>query len=431
MATFYEFKKIIGRIFCCGNIEENENDIEVSIQNRHYLGETSDITDFIISNSELKELYDRTMSIRNENLELYSENYYEIAIDLDYPLLRRESYPVVSDDTANGIKYTLGFPTMEYCAFLLIGIVDIRNSQNSRRVSLPTHLMRPFDSIRRFGNDVQELSLKNLLPRMIGELSLKLETTNEKSLGAFRKYKTSFIFQFMYRSGLALIEFPNIGEMFHLNRTIRERVDFQQLDTPPLREYMGDVVDYYKLALSSNDAYIKYISFYHIMEYFYDEVFKKKMINDLRDKITNPGFSYKNDDKIYEMALFIKNRLKMNDESGQGNELESLKYVLNEYIVIEELKNRIASIDSNAVLYYQSTKVAFCNAPTIPWADLQGVYTQLARRVYFTRNSLVHSKSGKNQERYKPYKDESELQKEIPLVKAISELIIINSSKII
>ena len=266
---------------------------------------------------------------------------------------------------------------------------------------------------------------------MIGELSLKLETAERKSLGAFRKYKTSFIFQFMYRSGLALIEFPNIEEMFHLNRIIRERIDFQQLDTPPLREYMSDVVDYYKLALSSNDAYIKYISFYHIMEYFYDEVFKKKMINDLRDKITNPGFSYKNDDKVYEMALFIKNRLRMNDESGQGNELESLKYVLNEYIAIEELKSRIASMDSNAVLYYQSTKVAFCNAPAIPWTDLQGVYTQIARRVYFTRNSLVHSKSGKNQERYKPYKDESELQKEIPLVKAISELIIINSSKII
>ena len=43
------------------------------------------------------------------------------------------------------------------------------------------------------------------------------------------------------------------------------------------------------------------------------------MITDLRDKITNPGFSYRDDDKIYEMALFVKNRLRMNDESGQGN----------------------------------------------------------------------------------------------------------------
>ena len=26
MATYYEFKKIIGKIFGCGNIEENEDD---------------------------------------------------------------------------------------------------------------------------------------------------------------------------------------------------------------------------------------------------------------------------------------------------------------------------------------------------------------------------------------------------------------------
>lgn len=39
----------------------------------------------------------------------------------------------------------------------------------------------------------------------------------------------------------------------------------------------------------------------------------------------------------------------MNDESGQGNELESLKFVLNEYVTIDELKNRISSMDSTAI----------------------------------------------------------------------------------
>ena len=77
------------------------------------------------------------------------------------------------------------------------------------------------------------------------------------------------------------------------------------------------------------------------------------MITDLRDKITNPGFSYRDDDKIYEMALFVKNRLRMNDESGQGNELESLKFVLNEYVTIDELKNRISSMDSTAITYFK------------------------------------------------------------------------------
>lgn len=428
MVTYYEFKKIVGKFFGCRNIEENEDDIAVCIQNRYYSEKETTTSDFIISNSELKDLYDRTISIHNENLEIYTSNSYEIAFDLDYPLLRREIYPITSIDVTNGVKYTLNFPSIEYCAFLLIGIYDVKSKPIAR---LAPSSMRLSDYVRRLNNEEQDISFQNLLPRMIGELSLKIETNEKNSLETFRKYKTSFNFQFMYRFGLALIEFSNIEDMFHLNRTIRGRIDFEQLDTPPLREYMSDVVDYYKLALSSNDAYIKYISFYHVMEYFYDEVFKKKMINDLRDKITNPGFSYKNDDKIYEMAIFIKNRLRMNDESGQGNELESLKFVLNEYIIIDELKDRISSIDPNAFLYYETNKVAFCNAPIISWKDLQGVYTQMAKRIYFTRNSLVHSKSGKNQERYRPYKDESELQKEIPLVKAIAELIIINSSKII
>ncbi|KAK2313562.1 hypothetical protein XC49_19995, partial [Clostridioides difficile] len=113
------------------------------------------------------------------------------------------------------------------------------------------------------------------------------------------------------------------------------------------------------------------------------------------------------------------------------NELESLKYVLSEYISIEDLKVRIDTLDSKAVQYYQNNKVPFCNAPIIGWNDTQGAFAQIAKRVYFTRNSLVHSKSGKNKERYRPYKDEKQLQMEIPLVKAIAESIIINSSKIL
>lgn len=61
------------------------------------------------------------------------------------------------------------------------------------------------------------------------------------------------------------------------------------------------------------------------------------MVTDLKNKITHPDFSYKDDDKIFEIAKFVKNRLRMNDETGQGNELESLKYVLKEYISIYHL----------------------------------------------------------------------------------------------
>lgn len=71
MATYYEFKKIIGKIFGCGNIEENEDDIDVVIQNRHYPREEANIPDFTISNAELQELYNNVVSTSSENLEFF------------------------------------------------------------------------------------------------------------------------------------------------------------------------------------------------------------------------------------------------------------------------------------------------------------------------------------------------------------------------
>lgn len=429
MATFYETKQLLCRLFGNREVEDNDDDILIDLRNgRVSSSQQEDGYQLVISNSELQELYNKVCNMDNDALELYSGYDYEIGIELDYPIMRNQEFPVVSDDIENGIQYELGYPTIEYSLYLLMQIKDTMNEQQGRNNRmLPARLRRSYD--RYIDSDI---SLSTLLPRMIGELSLKIRNISRitKSLNNFRKYKTSFIFEFMYKSGVALIEFIDIIDMFHMTNYMRGRIDVTQLNTPPLREYTSDVVDYYKLALASNDPYIKFISFYHVMEYFFDEVFKRKMVTDLKDKITRPDFSYKSEDKIYEIALFVKNRLRMNDETGQGNELESLKYVLSEYITVEDLKSRINIIDSSAVQYYQGSKVSFCNAPIIGWSDTQGVFTQIARRIYFTRNSLVHSKSGKNKERYRPYQDEKQLQAEIPLVKAVAELIIINSSEI-
>lgn len=431
MATFFEIKQLICRLFGNKDIVDNDEDITVDIRPlRVSSSNEQENYQFVIVNAELQELYDKVCSIRNAALELYTGYDYEVGIDLDYPIMRNQEFPVISEDIANSIQYELGVPTIEYCIYLLIQIKDTMNQQQGRNSRmLPMRLRRPLD---RYVSNNDNISLATLLPKMIGELSLKIKNMNSyaKDLSSFRNYKTSFVFEFMYKSGIALIEFTDIVDMFHMNNSIRGRLDVTQISTPPLRKYTNDVVDYYKQALASNDPYIKFISFYHVMEYFFDEVFKRKLVTDLKDKITHPDFSYKNEDKIYDIALFVKNRLRMNDETGQGNELESLKYVLSEYLSIDNLKARIDAIDLNAVQYYKNNKVSFCNAPVISWSDTQGVFTQLARRIYFTRNSLVHSKSGKNKERYRPYQDEKQLQLEIPLVKAVAELIIINSSEV-
>ena len=67
----------------------------------------------------------------------------------------------------------------------------------------------------------------------------------------------------------------------------------------------------------------------------------------------------------------------------------------------------------------------------IAWNDLGGVYTSLAKRIYATRNALVHSKSGQNDKLYKPLKHKEVLRKELPLVQVVAEMVIVKSSEVL
>ncbi|MFC2737313.1 MAG: hypothetical protein ACFN25_04380, partial [Leptotrichia wadei] len=163
------------------------------------------------------------------------------------------------------------------------------------------------------------------------------------------------------------------------------------------------------------------------LEYNYDEIFKKNVIADLKNKLTAVGFSYKKDEKIYELFKVIKKRLRDNRNSGQGNENDTLKLVLLEYITIKEIISRISELDNNAIDRYSTKEVSFSKGSKINWNDPREALSGIQKRIYKTRNSLIHSKS-ENKEVYIPYKDEDELKQEIPLIRAIAELIIKKTS---
>lgn len=430
MVTYYELKDLICRVFGNRQDEIDDSDLVLTIRGIHY---SEPKTEFILKNDELKEIFEKVNSAQIHGLELLVEHKYEVAVEIDRPIIHTMEFPQVSLDKENNIEYQIGLCSVEYCVFLLITLIEKSKQQNKRRVILPTKFRRGYPYQIDNENDEKELDWKEILIRIMREFSIKIITPNYSSLEKNRKRKEAYVFEFIYKTERVVGEYADIEDILPTLEMGRRMVDSvpNTIETIPRREYISDVVDYYRLAFSSADPYIKYISFYHIMEYFYDEVYKRKIVADLINKITHPDFSYKDEEKVYEIATFVKNRMHMNDESGQGDELESLKYVLKEYVDIEQLKNKLNSIDQDSIMFYQSNKVAFCKAPTIPWNDSEGVYNQIARRIYYTRNSLIHSKSGKNRERYKPYKDEKELQKEIPLVRVIAEMIIINSSKIV
>ena len=250
MVNFYEIKQLIARVFGVRSIEDNDEDIIVELSNSRVSGgeEQQGSYSFIISNVELQELYTKVSEMQGDNLRLSTDYSYEVAIDLNYPISRDQEFPILSTDSTNGIQYELGYPTIEYCLYLIMQIkykMNQQQGQNSRMMPL-----RLRGSIDRYLNSDNNLSLSDLLPRIIGEYSLKIKSTNEKpkSLKNFIGLKASF--EFMYKTGISLTEYSDITDMFNIGRYIGgRRRDIDSTNVVPLRKYNIDVVDYYKQAI--------------------------------------------------------------------------------------------------------------------------------------------------------------------------------------
>ena len=60
-------------------------------------------------------------------------------------------------------------------------------------------------------------------------------------------------------------------------------------------------------------------------------------------------------------------------------------------------------------------------------SDSSTVIAALSRRIYATRNAVVHSKDG-GKPKYVPFRHDSVLAQELPLMRLVAEEIVISSS---
>lgn len=182
MVTYYEVKELICRLFGYRDIEINDDDISVVMRNRRL----SDFEySFEIKNQELKEIYDRICQVNGNGLEILTGHRYEVAIDVDYPMMRRQEFPILSNDEENHIKYEIGFCSIEYCIYLLCMIIEKSHQENKRRVVLPMKLRRVIDS-RFIMEENEELDWKKVLTQGLRELSIKIYDENANNIEKFR-----------------------------------------------------------------------------------------------------------------------------------------------------------------------------------------------------------------------------------------------------
>jgi hypothetical protein len=226
-----------------------------------------------------------------------------------------------------------------------------------------------------------------------------------------------------------LIPKNNLEDLLNSRRISRiRRVRIEDVD-PPRRLYNEDLVNHYQMALSSESPFLEFLSYFHILEHFFEIVFNDDLIERVRRQLTDPGFSYRRKKDLQSLIRTVSKSVQQRSDQYVFNELEALKLTLARFISVQELKDKLIQYNQNVYNHYTTTQVAFSDGDIIYFdsSDEDQIVKQISNRIYKTRNSLVHSKDGERS-KYTPFKDDEKLSKELPLMRFISEFIIINSS---
>lgn len=382
-----------------------------------------------LSRAAAEEIIDALSALETyEETALISSKTYEVAVreESGFPLRRLREDKIEVDNQDAGLSYELSAASDAYLVWMLGQMKDRLDPRDSRAGMI----YRP--SLDRQIQDEGGMTPLEFI-RQTSFRWLTLKISSEKTLPAslFARYTHAFLFQIAYNLDVSLVPQRLIEEMVRsgrINRMRRSRVE--EID-PPRRVYNEDLVQHYLLAVSTENPVIEYLSYYHVLEYFFEIVFNDDLVNSVRDSITNPAFSYKRKSDISKLINSIKRSLQIRSETITFSEVEALKLCIERFASMPDLVEKLNAYDEALLDFYKSNKVEFSGGPEVDLQlpDSEAVSKTLAKRIYQTRNSLVHSKEGERS-KYTPFKDDRALVKEVPLLRFISEMVIVHDSAI-
>jgi len=398
-------------------------------------------TKYVFKKDDFEKISKKLVSI-DDSLVIYTNNTLQVLFDSPKssrisPLYHnRKLLGTKFDDKENNIKYQFGRASDEM-TLLFVDRVFALNKNDFRT--------RPYLEFYGFSEDEPfpeetlvktDFSLLNIVNESFSTPSaITLISKGDVDKDKLLDYASSMLFTISYNLDTSFRMIRRIGDVLFRRSMARRRINLLQDIEPPRVTYNQELIDKYYMATSSEDPFVKFIGYYHVIEFFFEEVYDEELVKQVRGILNSPKFSSKNNKGISEIIEKIKKKTKINKEESQGFEQEALGYTLSKYVDIDELKKEIETIDKTSCAYYQSNEVSFSHGGIIDFTNRDKIYTKMAARIYKTRNSLVHGKSndntpsGKERSVYKPYSDNIFLLKEIPLLRAIAEIIIIKSAK--
>lgn len=409
-------------------IDWNMDDKNIII---NYYIDSKTIVEFSYTKIKFNREY-RNFSNNNE-LCIINRIYCEVPISMrnDYFPIIPSKYDILDkkyNDKENNIQYEISTPSKEF----MLKLIELKVKPNA--IMMLRRLQIDREKIK--SNEINRKDIFELLKLVYRDcITLKINSINEYAPERFQSFVDAFIYNINYNTDIGLrqtYDYNYINERRNNHRFRNEK--FESVPVPK-RHYKRQLLEQYNMANISEDPFIKFLCYYHILEHYYEEVYTQEIIRIVRDELTSPSFSAKRDKDIKRLIDAIKEKVKLNNEQFFGDEQEALELVIKKYVNINTLKDRISEIDNNLVEFYDKSEVTFSNGTAVNFNDVDNIYKNIAKRIYRTRNSLVHYKSNEITEKsrgiYNPFEDRKELLKEITLIRLMAEDVILSTSKII
>lgn len=365
----------------------------------------------------------------NEDVELYTNRKYEVLVRNETRFLSRND--ISKEDLVNKFKYTVSKPSDEYLIFLLFNLHNNEVTYSLKRGIAGHRLRRIYDRQDEQQMEIFDKSILDLIKEIIPRLeTIQIDSKTDCELIKFEKLLYAFIFNLGYNKDVTFMPLRFLNEFIQPYRIGRVRRTHTEHMEAPKRTYSNDLILHYQKGVSSESIDHQFLSFYHVLEHFYEKVYNDDILSKVRSELTKPSFSYKRTKDLNSLIGVIQKRLKYKNEEFLINELEALELTLRKYIPdIPELKTNIEDYNPELINYFKTTTLPFSNGNKVNFeSDNENeIYKNLAKRIYVTRNCIVHSKET-DKIKYVPFKDDKDLLNENYLLRIISEIVIINDS---
>jgi len=324
----------------------------------------------------------------------------------------------VTGNPASKLNYRLGKPSEPFALLVADALLGIQ-IQARLRVYVAHRLSRDRPSPMALLIDVLRLE------------TLTISGEKGRTRSELKALAESFYFHIGFNLDYAVVQRTDFSAFARKSRIQRlRRTTLEELEAPK-RAYLPELVSSYQLALSSESPMLAYLSFYHVAEHFFEEIFLNDIALKLQDSITAPGFSTKRMQDLHGLIRTVSKSLKSRDESMVINESTALNLTLKRHVTLPDLVDSLEAFDGLLLETYATKKVSFSAGPTVELRgnDSDQIFKNLSDRIYKTRNSLVHRKNG-GQGRFTPFKDDRALEPELPLMRFLAEQIIISTSEV-